>query len=460
MGLIFENKLRENERNIRKEIQMKQVILINPQPVVLKDLFAERIMFTNPALGLGYLASAIRDKGFSVDIIDMGPQKLLLKDILKQVEDNQTKVIGISSFITNHGNGIKIAKYIKDRCPNVKIVMGGPQASFIPEEVLSSGCIDVVSMFEGEITFPELVDAFINEKPIDNILGISYIKDGKIFTTSARPVVENLDELSYPAWDLFKLDKYSMPGIILTGRGCPYKCIFCAASAVSGARYRIRSTKNVVDEIEYLNKEYNISYFFFADDTFTADEEHCIDICREIRKRGLEIKWEAEARADTVNDHVASEMVKAGCKHVLIGAESGDNNILKTIGKNITTDTIEKAVKTFLAHGITVICSFILGNPEDTKETIDKTIEFTIKIKKFTHGFSNCKFSLLTPLPGTPVYINREKLGIKLISTNWDKYTFMDPIAQTKHLSIKELQNINFNAWSRYVTGEVKNAQK
>jgi radical SAM superfamily enzyme YgiQ (UPF0313 family) len=436
---------------------MKQVILINPQPVVLKDLLAERIMYTNPALGLGYLASAVRNKGFSVDILDMGPEKLLLKDILEQIENNQTKVVGISSFITNHGNGIKIAKYIKDRCPNVKIVMGGPQASFIPEEVLNSGSIDVVSMFEGEVTFPELVDAFINKKPIENILGISYIKDGKVVITDPRPVIENLDNINYPAWDLFKLDNYTMPGVILTGRGCPYKCIFCAASAVSGARYRIRSTKNVVDEIEYSNKVYNISYFFFADDTFTAQEEHCIDICREIRRRGLKIHWEAEARANTVNDRIVSEMVKAGCKHVLIGAESGDNNILKTIGKNITTDTIEKAVKTFLAHGVSVICSFILGNPDDTYETIDKTIKFAIKIKRLTKGFSSCKFSLLTPLPGTPVYINREKLGIKLISKNWDRYTFMDPVAETKHFSIKELQNINFKAWVSYVTGEIKN---
>lgn len=440
---------------------MKQVFLINPQSVVFKGSFAERIMYTNPPLGLGYLASAIRKAGFTVQILDVGPERALMKDILDEIGKHQVSVVGISSFISNHYNGIKIAKQIKEQYPDVKIMMGGPQASFIPEEVLRTGCIDVVTMFEGEITVPEVVDAFINNKPIDNILGIAYVNsNGEIITTPPRPLIEDINSIEFPAWDLFNMEKYTLPGIILTGRGCPYKCIFCAASAISGARYRIRNTKNVVDEIEFLNQKYNISSFFFADDTFTADENHCIDICREIRNRGLKIKWDAEARANTVNDRVVSEMAKAGCKHVLIGAESGDNYILKTIGKNITTQIIERAVKIFLSHGITVVSSFIIGNPEDTEETITKTADFAIKLKRLSNDFSTCKFGMLTPLPGTPIYKNRDKLGLKLISDNWDQYTFHDPIVETKYLSIKELRNINVKVWLSYAMGGVKNAKK
>ncbi|MDF2586963.1 MAG: Fe-S oxidoreductase [Anaerocolumna sp.] len=435
---------------------MKQVLLINPQPVVLKDIFAESIMYHNPPLGLGYLASAIRKKGFTVDLCDIGPERMLITDLLKKIEENQVKVVGISSFIANHGNGIRIAKHIKEKLPYIKIVMGGPQASFIPEEVLKSGCIDVVSLFEGEVTLPEIIDAFINDKPLDDITGICFIKDGEFVKTAPRTVIENIDHIDFPAWDLIKIDKYVQPGIILTGRGCPYKCIFCAASVVSGARYRIRSTKNVVDEIEYLHNVYNLKNFFFADDTFTADENHCIDICREIRRRGLKIKWEAEARANTVNDRVVSEMAKAGCMHVQIGAESGDNNILKTIGKNITTKTIEKAVKTFLAHGISVVCSFIIGNPDDTKETISKTIEFSLKLKNLApNKYCSLKYALLTPLPGTPVYTDREKLGVKLITSNWDKFTFYDPIIETKHLTKRDLQNEYARAWTSYTAGRL-----
>ncbi len=432
---------------------MKHVILINPQPVVLKNLFAERVMYTNPPLGIGYLASALRKKGFNVDLFDWGPEKIMLKDILEEIENHQVQIVGLSSFVANHGNGMRIAKHIKEKYPNITIVMGGPHASFLAEEILKEGDVDFVSMFEGEITFTEIVDAVINKKPTNNIQGISYLNDGEFVQTEARPLIENLDDIDIPAWDLFKLDAYTQPGVIITGRGCPYKCIFCAASVISGARYRKRSTKNVVDEIEYLNKKYSLNSFFFADDTFSADEEHCVDICREIRRRKLKIRWEAEVRANTVNDSVASEMVKSGCKHVQIGAESGDNRILKTIGKNITTDMIEKAVKTYLKHGSTVVCSFILGNHEDTEETMNKTINFAVKIKKINPRFSSCKFSLLTPLPGTLVYTKRDKLGIKLLSNNWDKYSFFDPIAETKYLTKKDLQNKYLEAWTVYTQG-------
>ncbi len=436
---------------------MKHIILLNPQPVVLKDLFAERVMFSNPPLGIGYLASAVRDKGFSVDLFDMGPERMRLQDLYEEIVNHEVKIVGISSFVANHGNGIRIAKYVKENFPEVKVIMGGPQASFIYREVLEAGDVDIVSFFEGEHTIPELVDAIVNGKSLEDIAGIAYRKNGGIVKTKDRSPIENLDEISFPAWDLYEMKAYTQPGVILTGRGCPYKCIFCSASVVSGARYRMRSTKNVVDEIEFLYNTYNISHFFFADDTFTADEEHCVDICREIRRRKLKIKWEAEARANTVNDFVVSEMVKAGCKHVQIGAESGDNHILKTIGKNVTVKTIERAVKIFLKHGVTVVCSFILGNPEDTEETMDSTIKFALRIKHLSNGFSTCKFSFLTPLPGTPVYENRRKLGLKLLSTNWDKYSFVDPIVETRNINRKALQNKYLQAWVSYTKGEFAN---
>lgn len=435
---------------------MRNILLINPQPVVLKNLFAESIMYVNPPMGLGYLGSALRNKGFNVTIFDMGAQQLQIKDIFEKIEKYDVPVIAISSFIANHGNGMRIAKAVKEKYPQVKVIMGGPQASFIAKEVLQAGDVDVVSMFEGEITIPELVDALIKGTSLEKILGIAYRNGEEVVFTPERPKIENLDEIAYPAWDLFDLSKYAEPGVILTGRGCPYKCIFCSASVVSGARYRMRSVKNVVDEIEYLNKEFGINQIFMADDTFTADKNHCIAICREIRRRKLNIRWEAEARANTVTDEVVSEMAKAGCTHVQIGAESGDNEILKTIGKNVTTRTIERAVQTFLKHGITVVCSFILGNPEDTLETIKRTINFAIYIKNLAPNLATCKFSLLTPLPGTPVYENREKLGIEITTDNWDKYTFFDPVIRTKNFSEKDLQNIYLKTWINYVKGEEK----
>jgi radical SAM superfamily enzyme YgiQ (UPF0313 family) len=197
-------------------------------------------------------------------------------------------------------------------------------------------------------------------------------------------------------------------------------------------------------------KDYNIDYFFFADDTFTANTNHTIEICREIRRRNLKIFWDAEVRANTVTECIVKEMVKAGCMHVQIGAESGDNEILSNIGKGVTIDTIENAVMCFLKYDITVVCSFILGHPDDTLDTLDKTIKFAVRIKNLAPGQSKCKFSFLTPLPGTPVFENREALGLKLLSDNWDRYTFNDPICETKYLTKKELRNAYMEAWKKY----------
>lgn len=432
---------------------MIDILLLNPPPVVLKDLFAEPVMYSTPPLGIGYLASALRSAGYSVALYDMGPQRKGLEDIKKIIKENQIKIIGISSFIANHGNGMRIAKVIKDTFSDtVSVVMGGPQASFIPDEILLKGNVDYISMFEGEVTLVELVSTILKGLNPESVEGIAFLRAGKVYKTPARKSIECIDEIAFPAWDLFDLNAYPSPGIILTGRGCPYKCIFCSASIVSGARYRMRSVDNVVDELEMLNKQYGLRSFFFADDTFTASKEHCIEICREIRRRELRITWEAEARANTVTDEIAAEMYKAGCRHVQIGAESGDDYILKTIGKNVTTKTIENAVKTFLRHGISVVCSFILGNPDDTVDTCYKTIDFAVRIKNLSPAYASCKFSILTPLPGTPVYEKRDEIGIKILTNNWDNYTFFDAVMETKNLTRQQLQNIYLDSWVKYVS--------
>lgn len=433
---------------------MTDILLINPQPVVMKDLFAENLMYANPPLGIGYLASAARDAGYSVQLTDVGIDKLTIAGICDLVEQSDTQIVGISSFIANHGNGLKIAHAIKQRFGDkVTVIMGGPHASFVYEEVLRAGDVDIVSIFEGEKTIVELIRCIKEKGDLNSIRGIAFVNsDHQIIKTQRREPIQDLDTISFPAWDLFKIDKYQEPGIILTGRGCPYKCIFCSAGAIAGGKYRMRSVNNVVDEIELLNRKYGIDKIFIADDTFTASAKHCIAICREIRKRNLRISWQAEARANTVTDEVASEMVKAGCHHVQIGAESGDNDILKKIGKNVTTDTIERAVRIFLKHGITVVCSFILGHPDDTIETCEKTIRFAKYLRTISGGYTSCKFAILTPLPGTPLYEKKEELGIKLLTSNWDNYTFFDTVMETQNLNRRQIQNLYMKAWATYAS--------
>jgi anaerobic magnesium-protoporphyrin IX monomethyl ester cyclase len=436
---------------------MFDVLLTNPRPVTMKGTKHEKLMYSHPAPGIGYLAAALRKINISVFLFDMGPSEKDADDILHFIEEHDVKILGISSFVANHGNGMRIAKYVKAHYPSIKIIMGGPQATFISEEILAAGCVDFVSFYEGERTLQELCSLILQgETDYSGVKGLAYIDDDNAYhRTEDRAYIQNLDDIGMPAWDLYELDKYICPGVILSGRGCPYRCIYCSAGAVSGSRYRTRSVNSVVDEIEYLYRECGVDYFFLADDTFTADKQHCIEICREIRRRNLNIHWEAEARANTVTDEIVKEMALAGCRHVQIGAESGDNQVLKDIGKNITTDTIEKAVCKFLRVGITVVCSFIIGTPTETHDTFQRTLDFALKIRRLSkHNFTNCKFAILTPLPGTSVYEDRDKWGIELLTTNWDNYDFYDPVIRTKNLSEKDLRNMFMKAWVEYTKTE------
>lgn len=429
---------------------MIDVLLINPVPTTLKGTFAEEMMFMNPPIGLGYIANALQQEEISVSIIDMAPEKITVNDILNRIKSDEIKIVGLSSFVSSHQNAMELAKIIKKQFPNIVIVLGGPQVTFLADEVLRSGYVDYVNRFEGEISFPKLVLNILQNKKCE-VPGIAFIKDGEYVYTEHIEAVD-VDKFT-PAWDMYNLSLYVKPGVILTGRGCPFKCVFCSAAAVSNGKYRIRNTDSIISELKMLKEKYGIRDFFFADDTITADEKNLELLCRKIITNKLNIRWEAEIRANKINNRIMNLMVKAGCHHVQIGAESGNDVILKDINKNITKDMTINACKCALVNGSSVVCSFIIGNHSDTMDSIRDTIDLALKIKKLS-PHATCKFSILTPLPGTPIYENKDKFGVKLLSKNWDDYTFSTAVMETEFLNQKQIQNAYINAWVSYVKGE------
>lgn len=429
---------------------MKEVLLINPVPTTLKGTFAEEMMYMNPPIGISYIADALLKSNISVKIVDMAPEKVTVEMIINIIKVENIKIVGISSFVSSHENAIKLSKIIKDTFPNIVIVLGGPHATFLSEEILRLGYVDYVNRFEGEISFIKLVNNILN-KTESNVPGIACLKSNEYHYTDH---IESVDVDKFtPAWSLFDLSLYVKPGVILTGRGCPFQCIFCSAAAISNGVYRTRNVESIIDELKMLKEKYNIVDFFFADDTVTASEENITKLCNRIIEEKLHIRWEAEIRANRINNKTMNLMVKAGCHHVQIGAESGNNDVLKEINKNITTDLILDACKCALANGSSVVCSFIIGNHCDTKETISDTVDLALRVKSLS-SHASAKFSILTPLPGTPIYEKREEFGIKLTSNNWDDYTFSTAVMKTKFLERKEIQSLYINSWVSYVKGD------
>lgn len=431
------------------------VLLVNPsaQDYLLGENTVQ-FMRIAPPLGLGYIAAVLNQRGYTVDIACVPGERLKRADLEKRLRQTQPKILGIYSIVSSHNTGIRIAEMARKIVPGIIIVMGGPHVSFLAEETLRSGLVDVVCRFEGEYTMLELTDHYLKGiGTLADIRGIAYLQEEELQMTPMRPFIENLDELPFPARNLLKMhDGYQRPGSIISGRGCPFGCLFCAANVLSGSRYRMRSTDNVLAEIEEMIERYGLTEIHFYDDTFTANRQRVRKICEGMIERKLTVRWFCDSRVNTIDEELLDLMYEAGCRSVQFGIESGNDRILGEINKGITTSQVEHAVEMALKRGIGVYGGIILGHPQDTKETVEDSIRFGEKLGGMARQLGGdivIAFPVLTPLPGSYIYENADKLGVKFVSRNWDHYTFELPVIETKHLKKEDLQNLVMEAYAR-----------
>lgn len=364
-------------------------------------------------LGLGYIASFLESNGKKVEFVDFAAlgehdKKLIENEILEKKPD----IVGITATEPQVSFAYDIAKTIKNLLPETFVVLGGSHFTFIWKETLSKHPeIDVIVLHEGEYTMLELVETLERGEDLANVKGIAYRDSSqKIVKTSLRPLIEDLDSIPFPAWHLMPLQLYRYEYgcmYVLTSRGCPSNCCFCVSPAMWMRKFRVRSVKNVVDEIEVLMKKHRFDYIYFVDDVFTLDMERTIKICDEILNRKLSFEWGCMTRVDCVNRELLRKMYHAGCRSILFGIESGSQNILNHMGKKTTSFQARDAVKWAKEFGITVTGSFIIGHPGETREDMIKTFEFSQ-----TLGLDFIQYHPLIVYPGTPLFNKVGKLGI------------------------------------------------
>jgi len=223
---------------------------------------------------------------------------------------------------------------------------------------------------------------------------------------------------------------------MLTSRGCPFGCSFCASSRLFGKFWRGRSAGNVLEEIRMIRDEYKIRNIEFIDDTFTLDKRRVEEICDGIIRERLDVSWGASSRVDGITERLAEKMKKAGCWIIYLGIESGCQKILDEIGKRITLDQVRKAVNAIKKAGIQVLGSFIIGFPGETVEMIEKTIRFAKRL-----NLDWAQFSILTPYPGTPLFEYAVKNNL-LLTRDWSKYTATQPIIKLKDVTEEQLKRL------------------
>ena len=401
-------------------------------------------------LGLGYLGAVLYKNHFEVNVIDCQAQKVSHKQFREEISKVQPDIVGITSTTLTYKSALQIAKIAKEVWPNCIIAIGGPHVTFWDDKALQEApALDIVVRGEGENTMLELAQRVENHQPFYDLAGTTCRKGTEIIKNPNRPYLENLDSLPFPALHLWQhtenLRKYgTIPYPVMTSRGCVFWCNFCTTVRMFGRRYRMRSPKNVVDELEFLHKNYYANQFTFYDDSFTVDQVRTAEICDEIRRRGLNIKWDCETRVDMVSKELLVKMRETGCVAVWFGVESGSKKVLNSMGKGFSLAQTRRAFKWAKEAGLMTVAGVILGFPGETKESAWETIRFVKELNPNDVGFY-----IATPYPGTPLYEEVKAHG-SLKITDFDKYDTATPTFELANMTMEELTQIREQAFQSF----------
>nr|WP_302807408.1 radical SAM protein [Methanobrevibacter smithii] len=426
-----------------------KVLFVNPPQTASKYKFMGVIA---PPLGIAYMAGVLQENNIDVEILDATAEDMDFKDVEKELLKRKPDLVALTALTPTIGRALETAQVVKETLPDSIVVMGGYHPTFNFIETLEDENVDIVIRGEGEYIMLNLVQALENQSSLHDVKGIVFEdKNSKeIVVNPEAPLIQDLDELPFPALNLLPMKKYRLLDMdthmttMITTRGCPMQCSFCSSAAMHGKKIRERSVENIVDEIEYLKTNYDIDTIAFMDDTFTLKKRKVMAICDEILKRNIEIMWGCTSRVDTLDEKLLKKMKESGCITIFIGVESADQQQLDNMCKNTTIAKIENAFK--IAHKLKIrtIASVALGMPGDTKEIMNKTVKFVHKLKP-----NYAIYSLATPYPGTRFYKEAfEKNLIKI--KDWSKYTLITPILETIDCSLNDMRKIQAKAFMKF----------
>jgi anaerobic magnesium-protoporphyrin IX monomethyl ester cyclase len=429
-----------------------RILLINPAPT--GTLKATGVLF--PPLGLLYVAAYAEREGHQVVVRDLAVCRKK-----EEIDFNKYDLVGISTDTTRHRQALQLAKRAKAN--GCTVVMGGPHPGYVNEEILSTKRVDFIVHGEGEVTFSELVAALENKNgQFDSIKGISFFSNGKLVRTPPRPFIENLDSLPFPARHLVHMDDYRRTKLgsrditpLVTSRGCPYQCVFCASSHFFGTKVRARSVGSVLTELEEVYHRYHFNAVAFVDDTFNLIPKRVIEICHGIVEKKLDLWWWCLSRIDLLlrNEEMVKEMVRAGAKSVFIGVESSSPRTLEELRKGIDVEETVRTVEMLKRNSLEIHASYILGGLHDTVKTIHDTIRFAKRLDT-----NVAQFCILTPYPGTAVY-EQVKDRIFKWRSPWSFFDMQHLVFKHDHLSFIRMEWLLLKAYLLYYTRSKKASQ-
>jgi anaerobic magnesium-protoporphyrin IX monomethyl ester cyclase len=386
-----------------------RVLLIYP-PVLHERVHQDEVAV--PPLGIYSVGAVLREQGHEAEIWNASETKARPESLESVVDGFRPDVVGFSVLHANRWGAVDMARVVKRVDPRVRVVFGGIGATFLWEQLLANvPALDCIVLGEGELSFLDLVRHFEAHPgpgegpPPERIPGIAFRKEGRPVRSPDRPLVQDLDSLPNPA-------RYFTYRHVASTRGCTRNCSFCGSPRFWGRSVRALSPARFVEELELLHGR-GVSFFYVSDDTFTADRDRVVEICRRILARGLRISWFAIARVDHVDAEMLRWMRRAGCIQVSYGVESGSEAVRRSLGKRLRPERIRRAFSLTTRAGILARAYFIYGCPGETDETIRETLDLIREIRPL-----GAIFYILDVFPGTALCERMERAG-RLSESAW-----------------------------------------
>ncbi len=367
--------------------------------------------------GLAYIAAALRNSGHEVTIYNQDVHHYPDEHLTAYLDAHTFDVVAVSVIggYYQYRKLLRLSEAINRSKNRPYYIIGGHGPSPEPEYFLNKTQADVVVIGEGEITIVELLSGM----HIGKVKGVAWVDGGVVVINEPRPLVEDIDDLPVPAYDLFPIEFYRLYRVphatntdmvmpVLSGRGCHFKCAFCYRMDKG---LRIRSSAAVVDEIKYLNERWGINHIDFSDELLMSSEDRVIDLCAKILTSGLKLKWNCNGRLNYAKMTTLALMKRAGCVYINYGIESLNDEVLRLMNKALTVDMVIRGVEATIAAGITPGLNFMFGSLGDTPEILDRNVKFIIQNTGDDYPELRT-IRPVTPYPGSPLYYYAIEQGL------------------------------------------------
>ena len=427
--------------------------------------------------GLSYIAAVLLKDGHDVEIYNQDVHHYSEEHLKNYLDENEFDIVGLS-FIGGYyqyRKALKISEAINRSKKRPYYIIGGHGPAPEPEFFMAKTGADAIVIGEGEVTIVELLKAIGEKRSLDDVKGIAYREDKRCIVNERRPLIENIDEIPFPAYELFPIDYYRlfrMPRCtnsdfvmpMLSGRGCTFKCNFCYRMDEG---FRPRSNESIIEEIKILKTDYGITHITFGDELLMSSKQRTISLCNDFIKEKINIKWDCNGRLNYARQDVLKLMKQAGCVFINYGIESLDDRILKNMNKALTVKQIIRGIEETIVAGISPGYNIIFGNIGENKEILNKGVEFLLK---YDDGAQLRTIRPVTPYPGSPLYYYAMEKGLlkdcedfyenKHINSDLLSINFTDMSDEDVHRSLMEANSVLLHNYFKRIVSSYEGQMK